>query len=79
MYFIKLIIGHHGTSYEDLTSPEICQNFLTKPNPRCSLNPLFKYLIRIIDKVHLLTHHLTDNHYQITSSNIWGKEGGKVL
>lgn len=67
MYFIKLIIGRHSISYEDLTSPEICQNFITKPNPRCFLSPLFKCLIRIIDKEHLLTHHLTDYHYQITS------------
>lgn len=33
MYFIKLIIGHHSISYGDLISPEICQNFLSKPNP----------------------------------------------
>lgn len=33
MYFIKLIKGHHSIPYEDLTSLEICQNFITKPNP----------------------------------------------
>lgn len=33
MYFRELIKGHHSISSEALTSPEICQNFITKPNP----------------------------------------------